>query len=363
MSPDADARGHGPVRRGGLSRRRGSSWRHAIVAVLFLLVAVFVLGPRPTFEDRWREARLPDSGAAGESGGGAAMSALSRHIADTEARVPGVRSGDQAEIIWADPGAPAPTPLALVYLHGFSADRHEVEPVVTRIGRELDANVYFTRLTGHGRDGAAMADATAADWLDDTAEAVAIGARIGDRVVLVGTSTGGTLATWAAMRAEARGRVDAVVLISPNYQPADRSSRLLLWPWGGVLARLVVGEERCFQAENEEQERHWTTCYPITALLPMMALVEHVRTSALGGWEVPVLLVYSPDDEVVDASETERVLAGLPQDMLRVHRVHETGDPAHHVLAGDVLSPETNEELSGVVVSFVRDALGLAGTR
>ncbi len=357
MSQAADARGHGPVRRRGLSRRR------TIVAVLVPLVAALVLGPRPTFEERWREAELPGSQATGEGADGAAMSALARHIAEAEARVPRLRPGDQREIVWADAEAPAPTPVSLVYLHGFSADRHEVEPVVTRIGRELDANVYFTRLTGHGRDGAAMAEATAVEWLDDTAEAVAIGGRIGDRVVLVGTSTGGTLATWAAMRAETRGRVDAVVLISPNYQPKDPSSRLLLWPWGGVLARLVVGKERCFQAENEEQERHWTTCYPTAALLPMMALVEHVRTSALGGWEVPVLLVYSPDDEVVDASETERVLAELPEDMLRVHRVDETGDPAHHVLAGDVLSPETNEELSGVVVSFVRDALGLAEAR
>lgn len=326
---------------------------------LVVVATGLALGPRPAFDERWVEPALPGPATMGV---GASPAALVEYLAEAEAKVPGLRPGDQREIVWADPGGPARTPVALVYLHGFSADRHEIEPVVSELGRELGANVYFARLEGHGRDGPAMAEATAADWLDDTAEAVAIGERLGDRVVLVGTSTGGTLATWAAARPEAQGRIDAVVLVSPNFQPEDRSSRILLYPWGGILARLLVGSERCFIPENEAQERHWTTCYPTSALPPMMALVEHVRTMDLRRLDLPVLLVYSPGDAVVDASETDRVLAGVPEGLLRRHVVEETGDPARHVLAGDVLSPETNQEMLDVVASFVRDVIPGATT-
>lgn len=330
MSPAADRRGRVVV---GLS-------------ALLLVATGIALGPRPAFDDRWVEPDLPVEGALGQ------------YLEAEESGVANLRPGDERGIVWADPDAPSTTPVALVYLHGFSADRHEIEPVVSEVGRELGANVYFARLTGHGRDGPAMADATAGDWLDDTAEAVAIGGRIGERVVVVGASTGGTLATWAATRPEAAGRIDAIVLVSPNFQPRDRSSRILLYPWGGALARLVVGPERCFEAENAAQERHWTTCYPTSVLLPMMALVEHVRTSSLGDVDVPVLLVYSSDDEVVDTSETERVLSGLRDGLPQIHVVEDTADPARHVLAGDVLSPETNEELRDVIVAFVQDAMG-----
>ena len=340
MSPDAERSG---------GSRRGLT---PVAATLLLLAVVGVAGPRPDVDDRWMEPRLPASGPE------LSPAALDEYLTATEAAVPDLRPGDAKGIVWADDETPARTPASLVYLHGFSADRHEIEPVVSLLGASLGANVYFTRLTGHGRDGAAMEAATAADWLDDTAEAVAVGAAIGERVVVIGTSTGGTLASWAAMRPESHGRIDALVLVSPNFQPKDRSSRVLLYPWGGTLARLLVGPERCFEPENDAQERHWTTCYPTSSLLPMMALVEHVRTMSLEGWGVPTLLVYAPEDRVVDAQETERVLASLPGDLLRVHVVAETGDPASHVLAGDVLSPETNQELHDVIASFVRDILG-----
>ena len=57
----------------------------------------------------------------------------------------------------------------------------------------VDANLFYTRLQGHGRSGKAMGEATVEGWINDLAEAEAIGRRIGERMVLVGTSTGGTL--------------------------------------------------------------------------------------------------------------------------------------------------------------------------
>jgi pimeloyl-ACP methyl ester carboxylesterase len=311
-----------------------------LVAVPVLFVAVvFALGPRVRFEDRWVEPEVPED--------------VEGWLSARESSVVGVRGGDEKGIVWADPDARDVKPLSLVYLHGFSADRHEIEPVLTELAADVGANVFFTRLRGHGRDGAAMAEATVEAWLDDTAEALAVGRRIGERVVLLGTSTGATLATWAAVRPEAADRLAGLVLISPNYQPKDRSSRVLLFPWGGVLARLVVGEQRCFTPENEAQARHWTTCYPTEALETMMALVEHVRTMDVSPVRVPTLVLYSPQDQVVEPLETERVLERMTAVDAEVRIVRATSDPSRHVLAGDIVSPASNAEVTAMIRTFL----------
>lgn len=126
-----------------------------------------------------------------------------------------------------------------------------------------------------------------------------------------------------------------------------------MWPWGGALARLIVGPERCFQPKNDEHARHWTECYPTRALLPMMALVDHVRSLAPGSVIVPTLVVYSRDDEVVDPSETDRVMARLTAAPPDIFVVEGSTDPEHHVVAGAITSPETTEAARARILEFL----------
>jgi alpha-beta hydrolase superfamily lysophospholipase len=309
------------------------------VILVGLLGVAFLVGPRAGFEDRWLEPDLPAD--------------LDAYLERSEASVPGVRPGAAKGIVWADPDTREPTRLALVYMHGFSADRQEVEPLVTELAGDLGANAYFTRLRGHGRDGAAMGEATVEAWLDDTSEAVAIGAAIGDSVILVGTSTGGTLALWAATRPEADGRIASLVLVSPNLGVQDPTAPILLWPWGGAIARVVVGPERCFEPTRPLQERHWTTCYPPRALLPMMALVDHIRSLEAGVLDVPTLVVYSSGDRIVDPAETQRVVERLSDGSAVMRAVEGAGDPDQHVIAGEIMSPETTEVVRSLALDFL----------
>jgi len=306
-------------------------------------ITVLLAGPRA------RVGATPASPALGPD--------VETYLRAREDSVADLRSGDGKRIVWADPSNPGRTPVAFVYLHGFSADPHEVEPLLSMLGSRVGANVFFQRLAGHGRDGPAMGEVEAADWLADALEAVAVGERLGDRVVLVGTSTGGTLATWAAARDGPRDRLAALVLMSPNFHPADPASRLLLWPWGGWIARVVVGRERCFETLNARHARHWTECYPTRALLPMMALVERVRTSDLSRVRVPALVLYSPEDRVVDPRATEDVFARLGSELKALVPVSDPGDPERHVLAGDILSPSTTDGVARRILEFL-DAAG-----
>lgn len=275
------------------------------------------------------------------------------YLAAAEADVPNLRPGAQKAVVWADPALRAPTPWSIVYLHGFSADRHEVEPLVGDLATTLGANVFFTRLTGHGRDAAAMGEASVDDWLRDAAEAVEVGSAIGERVLLVGTSTGGTLALWVAARPDLSDDLGALVLLSPNFRPRDGKARILLWPWGGLIARLVEGPERCFETHGDAHARHWTECYPTSSLLPMMALAEAVRDSPLEDIHTPTLVIYVPDDQVVDPREIELGYARLGADVKVLHAVEAPGDPERHVPAGAALSPGSTEEVRRAIEAFL----------
>jgi alpha-beta hydrolase superfamily lysophospholipase len=323
--------------------------RHAVrvgaagAAVLGLLVA---LGPRVEMDLEVPPADLPPGSPA----------ELADILAARESALGDVTPGAEKHVVFARPDAPAATPLAVVYLHGFSATRQEVSPLAELLADSLGANLFLTRLTGHGRGSDAMAEATLNDWLRDVEEALAVGGRLGERIVLMGTSTGGTLALWAAARPRWRSRLAGVLLVSPNLGLPDPRARILLWPWGAMLARAVEGPERSFEPRNALQERYWTTRYPTEALLPMMAAVKVVEETPLGAVEAPTLIAYDPDDRVVDPRKTERRFPdlGSPRKRLQPMSVPQGADA--HVIAGDILNPALTLPLLTEMLDFLRGA-------
>ena len=198
-----------------------------------------------------------------------------------------------------------------------------------------------------------MAEVSVTDWMADVAEAFAVAERLGERVVLMGTSTGASLALWAATRPEWRERLDALVLISPNLGPRDPRARMLLWPWGGTLLRVVQGRERVWEPANAEQARHWTTRYPSRALLPMMALVAHVEDLPLEAVHTPTWMAYSAHDQVIAPEAALAAFERLGSQRKTTVLVRDSDDAAQHVLAGDILSPSTTARLSDEIVTFV----------
>ncbi|CAN0582233.1 unnamed protein product, partial [Ectocarpus sp. 12 AP-2014] len=130
-----------------------------------------------------------------------------------------ITPGVEKRVVWADGFYERRTPVSVVYIHGFTATSEEIRPVPDRVAGALGANLFFTRLAGHGRPGDALRDVTAVDWVADTAEALAAGRAVGDKVVIIATSTGGTLAALAALEPEMFKDVAALILVSPNFGP------------------------------------------------------------------------------------------------------------------------------------------------
>lgn len=274
-------------------------------------------------------------------------------LAAREANVAGLREGAAKEIVWADPASRAKTPLAIVYVHGFSASKGEIRPVPDRVAQALGANLFYTRLAGHGRDGPAMAEASVNDWINDYAEAMAIGRTLGEKVIVVATSTGAALATWAAAQPALSQDVAGFVLVSPNYGVQAGGAWLLTMPWGGAIAELVAGKERGFEPRNELHERLWTTRYPTSATLPMAALAALARATPVESAGIPALFIFSDADSVVQPELTRSIAArwGAPGETMMVEG---SDDPLNHVIAGDALSPSTTALVAGRIEEWVK---------
>ncbi len=280
---------------------------------------------------------------------------LDVYLAKEEGRYSDITDGVQKRIIWAG-AAGVQTDIAVVNIHGYSATSEEIRPVPDNVARALGANLFFTRLRGHGRGGLAMAEPVAGDWLEDTAEALAIGRRIGKEVVVIATSTGGTIAAVAATNPALAEAVKGIVFVSPNFRIKNPTATILEWPLVRSWAALVAGAERSFAPLNDDHQKYWTTLYPTVALIPMAAIVKFARDTDYSKVTTPALFVFSDDDAVVDAETTRAVSTKWGGPVTLAPRVMgPEDDPFNHVIAGDILSPSQNAETSAIITNWIKE--------
>lgn len=262
----------------------------------------------------------------------------------------GLVPATEKRIRWFDRGNR--TPYAVVYLHGFSATRQETAPLSELVADALQANLYETRLRGHGRQQEPLTGVSAEDWLQDAVEALSVAARLGDKVILIGTSTGATLAA-AMLDHPLMQAVDTIVMLSPNFAPRDPGAAWLTRPAGPLLARLLVGDTRSWQAHNEKQARYWSTRYPTAAAVEMMRLVDLANRKLPGSVPQRLLLFYSQDDAVVSPEAALAVFEQTLAPQKAAVEIRDPGDPSHHVLAGEVLSAQKTRAIADRIVAFI----------
>lgn len=297
------------------------------MAVSAVVAALFVIGP---YEPVDLDVQF-DAAAIGPD--------LDAYLARREAVFDDLVDGAEKQIVWAGE-AGQKTPLSVVYIHGFSASHQEISPVQQLVAKELGANLYNTRLAGHGRSADAMAGPTVNDWMVDFAEAMAIGRAIGDEVLIIATSTGGTIAALGMFDAQAAKGVKGITFISPNFGINHSAAPLLTFPAARHWVPLATGATRGFTPLNDAQAKYWTESYPTTALMPMAAMVKVAANSGYGIVDVPALFIYAKDDQVVRAEATEQVAADWGGIVHRHVVAPAPGiDPMAHVLAGDIVSP------------------------
>lgn len=270
-----------------------------------------------------------------------------QYLADQEAPFQDLKPEVRKRVIWAHADK-SMTEISLVYIHGFSATSAEISPVMESLAEKMKANLYFARLEGHGLDGVSLGKASPQKWLDESVEAFEIGKKLGKKVILVGTSTGATLALAVALHNPEN--VAGLVMISPNFRPNAWATLLFTGPLGKFWVKTLAGSERSWTPRNPEVMKYWTTRYDSEAIVTMMEDLKFVNALKFEDLKVPLRVLYTEKDEVVNVSlikSSYERLGSPDKELISV--------PSNdHVLAGKYQSPETTDWVIERLLPFIQ---------
>lgn len=280
------------------------------ITVFSLLIFVYFLGPRP--EAPVYSQTLPLVPANSIS--------LENYVSDMEAQHK-LKPNNQARIVWFD-SSKTKTGFSIVYLHGFSASEEEGRPIHTNIAKAFGCNLYLSRLAGHGIDTIEpMINLTADELWESAKQALQIGKQLGNKVIFIATSTGGTLALKLA--ADYPNNVYALILMSPNIAINNNKAYLLNNPWGLQIARAVTGGN--YITANDSRaiyKQYWYWHYPLQSTVQLQELIETSMTKqTFEKVKQPLLMLYYYKD---DSHQDNVVSVPAMLDMFK-----ELGTPAN----------------------------------
>ncbi|WP_316842866.1 alpha/beta hydrolase [Pedobacter gandavensis] len=320
-----------------------------LIAVILVALVVYFMGPRPA--QPLYSAQLPVVPQLPE---------LENYVKTIESKHK-IKPGNEAEIVWADSALKQQSEYSVVYLHGYSASKEEGNPVHTHLAKEIHANLYLARLADHGVDTVAAMEYYTPDRAWESAkQALEIGKRLGKKVILVGTSTGGTLALKLA--ATYPKEVYSLMLISPNIEINDKFAWLLNNPWGLQIARLNFGgKEREVSGDGPEYNKYWYTKYRLESAVQLQELVETtMNKQTFEKVTQPTLLLYyykneQEQDKTVKVSAELRMFdeLGTPASLKVKKAIPNGGD---HVLGSYITSKDIPSVLQAID-DFVKQVL------
>ena len=302
-----------------------------VILCFFALIVIYFLGPKPS-EPVLSEA-LPTV---------ASINTLDAYITAMEAPYK-IKPNNEAKIIWAD-SSKSQTEYAIIYLHGFSASQMEGDPVHQNIANQFNCNLYLARLAEHGIDTTEdLVNLTADQYWESAKLAYAIGKQIGKKVILMSTSTGGTLALQlAATYPEIAG----LILYSPNIEVFNPSAPLLDNPWGLQIGRAVLKSNYVdIKYKDSAYPKYWNSHYRIEGVVALQNLLEATMTEAtFKKIHQPTLALYYYKDEahqdnVVKVSAIQKMMQQIatPGNLKMEMAIPNAGN---HVIASPIVSKD-----------------------
>jgi esterase/lipase len=206
----------------------------------------------------------------------------------------------------------------------------------------------LSRLAWHGVEtDEAMLHLTVDNYWESAKKALVIGKTLGRKVILMATSTGGTLSLM--MAGEFPG-IHALILLSPNIAINNDKAYLLNNPWGLQIARAVVSSKYIYTKDQRDiYKKYWYSKYRLEATTQLEELLETAMTEqTFKKVSQPVLMLYYYRDEihqdsVVSVSAMKSMMQQLatPPNLKRSAAIPLAGD---HVIGSYIKS----KDLAGV---------------
>ncbi len=300
--------------------------------IALVLIIVYFLGPKPATPKYVKE--LPAVPAE--------TALLENYVRDAEASHK-LKPDNEARIIWQNDSLKQKTAHAVVYLHGFSASQEEGDPVHTLFAKKFGCNLYLSRLAEHGMDTSeAMANLTADRLWNSAKEAYAVGKQLGNKVILLATSSGATLALQLAAEYP---DIAGLLLLSPNIAINDPLAWVANNHWGLQIAHLVKGRYNTTEDTTALEKKYWYNKYRMESVTELQELLETtMKASLFEKIKQPVLMLYYYKDEehqdkTVKVSAMKRMFRqlGTPDSLKREKAVPNADD---HVIGSYITSKD-----------------------
>lgn len=279
-----------------------------------------------------------------------------------------IKPDNESRIIWANDSLKNKTSYCLLYLHGFSASWYEGNPAHIDFAHRYGMNLYIPLLASHGIDTTeALIDMTPDRLYESAKEALVVAQSLGEKVILMSTSTGGTLSLKLA--SEFPELMEGLILLSPNVAINNTAAFLLSKPWGLQIARNVYkGNYRITNTDFASEDcRYWNCKYRLEAIVYLQQLVEStMKKETFSKVSKPVFLGYYYKDEEnqdkivrVDAMLKMFDQLGTPENLKQKVAFPEAGD--HPI--GSKLFSKSWQDVEKASYQFAEEKLGLTAIK
>jgi len=282
------------------------------------------------------------------------ISNLDSFLHQSESIHTSLRHGTQKRIQWFD--QPQKTEYSVLYVHGLSASANEISPIPESIAKSLQANLYFPRLTGHGSDGHSLAAAHAENWLADLEQSWNIAASIGEKVIILASSTGATLVECFLNRLAKNSALVSLVYLSPNFGVQHPLSAISSWPFSQYWLPALLGQLHEGHYENELQQQIWTYNYPVAVFRQMQRLMDAMYRLRVVPVSIPLLVFLCEKDEVVSSKKTRKFLSRSHVNT-SYHLIEPKEGSSNHVITGTAIRPETNQRVIETILAHLNKSL------
>jgi esterase/lipase len=289
------------------------------------------------------------------------LSQLDNYLAERESAYD-LKEGAEAKIIWNSESGVEKTDYSVVYLHGFRASHPEGDPVHRKIADSFGYNLYLSRLEEHGiHTQYPLLHLTEKKLVRSARFAFEMGRRIGHKVILMGTSTGGSLALWLASQNEFKEKISSLILYSPLIRFYGIKEKLLTNSLSRKLLHIMPGKKHLIKTKGTTfaEDRIWNKEYAMQGALALGAFVEHnMQDNLFSNVTSPVFIGYyyknkREHDQVVSVPAIREMTKKLGT---RTKFVHSTNFPEakNHVICSSLLSKAVSNVIQGTT-NFLKD--------
>lgn len=327
------------------------------LSVIFVLFIVYLAGPK--FPTPKLTSALPTIHLQ--------TSKIESFVKNKESKLL-IKPDNESRIIWANDSLKNKTKYCLLYLHGYAASWYEGEPVHRNFASRYGMNLYIPLLAAHGLDTPEPLIDMYPDSLYETAKrALVLAQNLGEKVILMGTSTGCTLGL--KLEAEFPGLIHSMILYSPNVRLNNPAAFLLDKPWGLLIARKIMKAN--YRVMNDDisslECKYWYCRQRLEGLVYLQQLLTStMNQETFEKVKIPVFVGYYYKDEKYQ-DQTVRVDAilkmfdqlGTPENMKQKVAFPQAGT---HPIASKLFSKQW-QDVEKASYRFAEEKLGLTAIK